>query len=932
MRRQRVARVLQGSVDRGYAASAVSTSAQPGSTDTLVHPGDPLPLSRGYETYGERVHAPLQRGASIGRYVVLETLGSGGMGIVYAAFDPELDRKVALKLLRPGARRDPETARARLMREAQALAKVSHPSVIAVHDVGTYGDQVFVAMEFVDGSDMAQWLAERPRHHVEILPLMRMAGEGLAAAHAAGLVHRDFKPENVLVGHDGRVRVVDFGLARPTDDDDDVRDRHALPSAAEPAEPNEPYESYDGADTADIGATLRPQHRLTQAGAVMGTPRYMAAEQHRGDAVDARTDQFSFCVALHEALYREHPFAGNTVPQIAFNVLQGHVREPSRDAPAVPAWIRRVVLRGLSVDPADRWPDMPTLLAALGRDPTVRRWRLATAVALVAIILTAGALLLAGSDDETCRGAERKLIGVWDAQVRERLEQTYARVDRPYADDAYAATRTLLDSYATRWVELHTEACRATAIRREQSQEVLDRQMLCLDRRLKEVATLTGLLLRADDGVVQESVRAVTRLPPLEPCSDLEALMAETPPLAGEQAERVAHIEDMLAQARNLHHLARYEDGHEVARDALGAARATDHAPSVARALLLLGRSLNELARTEEAERTLLEAIWAADLAQTDLVRAEAWKDLIWVVGVRQHRYEDASLMHEHAMRALQRAGGSHDIEGELHNTLGVIARRRGDDAKAIEHHQDALSLRREHLAPDDPRLADSLINLANALGAKGRLDEADAAIAEAQRLIEHGFGPSHPRMAHALHNRGVLAYRRADYVAAANLLRSATTIRVAALPPEHPDVAGALHDLGEVLLRLHEIEPGHAAPHQHEAVEIFSRAVALRETNLGPQHVHLANSLRGLGQALAGLGRTDEAAQALERALAIRQAPEVDPISRAESQFALAQALAGRDADRALSLARAARAAYAQSGEHADSVVEIEAWLAQHR
>ena len=895
--------------------SRVSTSA--GATDTLVHSEGPRTPAH-TDGWARHEQAPLRRGASVGRYVVLETLGTGGMGIVYAAFDPELDRKIALKLLRPGTRRDPELARARLLREAQTLAKLSHPSVITVHDVGTYEDQVFVAMEFVDGCDMGQWLREQPRGHEELLPLLRMAGEGLAAAHAAGLVHRDFKPENVLVGRDGRVRVVDFGLARTADDED---------AAASGAEEQTQAEPEPELDSVDVSATHRPSQRLTEAGAVMGTPRYMAPEQHRGTRADARSDQFSFCVALYEALYREHPFAGETVPQIAYSVLSGRIREPSRDAPPVPAWLRRVVVRGLSVEPETRWPDMQTLLAALGGEP-VRRTRLAMLGGLGVVAVLASAWIYASDEGETCRGAERRLVGVWDDDVRTRLEQAFAAIERPYARDAFASTRDLLDAYASRWIGMHTEACRATAIRRERSQELLDRQMICLERRLKDVGALVSLLLHADEGVVEESVRAATRLPPLAQCDDLEALMAETP-LTGAQAERVAQIEDDLATARNLLHLARYDEGIRVARAAVEAARVVEHEASLARALLLLGRFLNQLAQTEEAEQAMLEAVWTADSAGDDLVRADAWKDLIWVVGVRQQRYAEAALMPEHATRALRRAGGSPEIEAELHNNLGVLARRKGDDDAAIEHHRKALSLRRAQGEPDDPRLADSLVNLANALGGKDRLDEADAAMAEAQQIIEHQYGPRHPRMASALHSHGVLAYRRADYAGAVDLLRAATEIRRSALGPDHPEVAGSLHDLGEALLRLGAAD---------QAIESFARSVELRETALGPDHLHLANSLAGLGLALLELRRPAEAAPALERALRIREDQGGDPLTLAETQFALARALADApaspqtDPDRPLALAEAARDAYAASGKHAATHQEIETWLVHRR
>jgi eukaryotic-like serine/threonine-protein kinase len=270
----------------------------------------------------------LERGDVLGRYFILDRLGSGGMGIVYAAYDPELDRKVAIKLLRPG--RAGAEAGARLLREAQAMARLSHPNVLAVHDVGTFGDQVFVAMELVDGADLRQWLAASPRSEREVLDVFLKAGRGLAAAHAAGLVHLDFKPANVLVGRDGRVRVADFGLAQA-----------------------EGGEESGGA----------------------GTRGYMAPEQLTSQPVDARTDQFSFCVSLYEALYGARPFAPDS-----FEV------EDSPPGSRVPIRLRRLLLRGLAPDPAGRFASMDDLLAALENDPRPVRRRWAMTLALTAVV------------------------------------------------------------------------------------------------------------------------------------------------------------------------------------------------------------------------------------------------------------------------------------------------------------------------------------------------------------------------------------------------------------------------------------------------------------------------------------------------------------------------------------------------------------------
>ncbi len=305
------------------------------------------------------------RGSVLGRYLVLDLLGQGGLGRVFSAYDPELDRKVAIKLLEPRASRGAADLRARLVREAQALAKVRHPDVVAVHDVGVVGDQVFVAMELVDGTTLREWLLAKPREWTEIRDVFVAAARGLAAVHDAGLVHRDVKPGNILVGRDGRVQIADFGLARALDreaSEPDPRPTGARPSALADA--------------------------LTASGAVMGTPAYMAPEQHRGERVDARADQFGFCVALFEALHGTRPFEGSTSEQLFAAAACGSIVDAH--AKGVPGWLRRVALRGLAAEPSDRYGSMHDVIAALEHDRRTRRKR---AVAAAVALLSAGALV-----------------------------------------------------------------------------------------------------------------------------------------------------------------------------------------------------------------------------------------------------------------------------------------------------------------------------------------------------------------------------------------------------------------------------------------------------------------------------------------------------------------------------------------------------------
>ncbi|HEY8376023.1 MAG TPA: protein kinase, partial [Nannocystis sp.] len=340
---------------------------QPALAATVPATGDVLAA---VEAFG----APLGRGARIDRYVIEDVLGAGGMGIVYRAVDPELGRPVALKLVRaPNGGSSPTSqGQARLLREAQAMAKIAHPNIVTVYDVGVARDQVFVAMELVDGVSMSTWLRERPRSWREVLHVMQQAGRGLEAAHAAGLVHRDFKPDNILVGRDGRVRVVDLGLARPA-------------AAPTPREHDRPTA------TGDADPSLPRELDLTRTGAIIGTPLYMAPEQHLGEAVDARTDQYSFCVTLFEGLYGTFPFTGATYPELVCRVLGGGPDDPPRDA-RVPRWLHRIVLRGLSTAPDARYPSMSALLDALERGLS-RKWRLWLAGGLVAALGVAALVL-----------------------------------------------------------------------------------------------------------------------------------------------------------------------------------------------------------------------------------------------------------------------------------------------------------------------------------------------------------------------------------------------------------------------------------------------------------------------------------------------------------------------------------------------------------
>jgi Protein kinase domain len=361
-------------------------------------------------------------GSKIGRFVVAGTLGSGGMGVVYAAHDRELDRHVALKVMRAAAATDEE--RMRMLREGQAMARVTHPNVITVHEVGEDRGFTFLAEELLDAGTLGSWL-EQPHSHAEIVAKFELAGRGLAAAHAAGLVHRDFKPDNVLLGKDGRVRVADFGLARAVGAQDNDKDL-ATPRLRKP----------------DPGAVATPMSRLTETGAVMGTPMYMAPEQHLGQRADERSDQFAFCVALYYALYGDWPFPGKTSIAVADAVIEGRMQRPPRGSNVSPR-LRAILLRGLATKPADRYPSMTALLADLTKPPSHRGRNAAIAIGVAALVASAA-------------------IGGGYA-LREREGQATTKPIAPSAFDP----KTLSGDRGVAWL--------ATAIERGQLDDALDK-------------------------------------------------------------------------------------------------------------------------------------------------------------------------------------------------------------------------------------------------------------------------------------------------------------------------------------------------------------------------------------------------------------------------------------------------------------------------
>jgi tetratricopeptide (TPR) repeat protein/tRNA A-37 threonylcarbamoyl transferase component Bud32 len=805
-----------------------------------------------------------QRGERIGRYVALDLVGQGAMGRVYSVYDPELNRRVALKLLRPDATssRDRADLATRLQREAQAMARLSHPNVVAVHDAGTYADGVFVAMDFVDGETLRSWLRREPRAWRAVLEAFLQAGRGLAAAHAAGIIHRDFKPDNVLVDRSGRVLVTDFGLARS------MGEGSAVTSGADPV------------------GTPSPLGTLTETGMAVGTPAYMAPEQRAGQ-VSPLADQYSFCVALYEALYGERP-AANRTPEGA----------------RVPAWLRPILQRGLREKPEERFPSMEALIAALSRDPAVRRRRALLGMSALAVLIgTLFASRYWGEQRRLCTGAEREMARVWNASKRRAVQAAFAKTGIPYAADAWSRVEPALGTYAREWIASHTEACEATRTRGEQSEAMLDLRMQCLERRLSGVSMLLEALETADAQTVEKAVSAVHGLGDLASCAHTRELGQAPPPPDAEARARLAPVSERVARGHTLRDTGHLREARRELESALVQARELAYRPLEAEALLSLGRVWDELRNGKEAERLLHAAAAAADESRSDRLAALAKIYLVHALGVLQVKTAEALGWVEHAQAAIARLGGDPVLRARLLNVQGGTYSRVDRWREAMDSYRAALQIfetKLGHLHPHTatllgniglalvkggrfeealqpleeavqraetaqgrrhPNVGRLLVNLGIALAQLGKLEEARATLTRTARLQEDVLGPSALDLATTLTNLGLVLDNLGRIPEALAAQRRALAIRERALGPDHPILLPPLNNLALELVR---------ADRPREALALADRALRIHETRMTQPNVRLRYSLEPRGLALERLGRFDEARGVYERQLAI--------------------------------------------------------------
>ncbi len=581
----------------------------------------------------------------VGRYVVLRQLGAGGMGVVVEAYDPELDRKLALKLLR-----DHQTSGSplRLIREAQALARLSHPNVVQVHDVGFDGDRVFIAMELIQGQTLGEWMRGEKRPWRDVVKMFVETAEGLQAAHAVGLIHRDFKPANVLIDRQGRPRVVDFGLAREL--------------------------SFETQKNETVPKGLLPQS-MTRTGAIMGTPAYMAPEQWLGQQATPASDLFAFCIALFEALYGTRPFDGDTLGALSQAVQDGNWVPPSK--PGIPTWLVAVLRRGLATSPTDRFASMEELIGELRRDRQRTRRRIALAITFVAAMTGVGfgAWTLAGQ--APCTGVDKQLTEVWHPAVQAEIAGKL--------DDEQLQTRVVdgLSSYADAWHASAGEACQAHA-RQEVSSDIYGQQLRCHERaRRSLVQAITSVTGGEMD--LRQAPAMVTHLPALAFCNDLEVLAAEVPPPEDtQQAYRVEQLQGRLAELYVMAHAGQTERALQEVRDLNDRVEALDYPPLTAERELREGQIALVALQWEQAYDVLDQALNTAIAARRDDIAAEAQARLLFLTS-RGGDTKAALTRRGLAEALMRRVHGRPDLEAMLLSNVGLTLLNSGDRDAAEE-------------------------------------------------------------------------------------------------------------------------------------------------------------------------------------------------------------------------------------------------------
>ena len=787
---------------------------------------------------------PAEVRGRLGRYELRHVLGSGGMGVVFEAIDPELDRAIAVKILHAGSGGVDGDGAERLRREGQAMARLTHPNVIRVYDVGVAHGRMFVAMELIRGVTLADWIAQADRPAEEVIATYVQAGRGLAAAHAAGLVHRDFKPQNVLVGDDGRVLVTDFGLAR----------------------------SIEVGGPGPGGADLAAGDPTTaQPGVIEGTPAFMAPEQRSGGAVDARADQFSFSISLLRAL------AGAPSPDswTASTIAQGAPFAPIVVEPGalgrVPARIRGALLRGLELAPERRFASMDELLAQLAPPPPPRprswpAWLAAGVVAAAVLGVLAWSAVDrggAGAPADACAVAVDRVAPIWNDEARAAVQAAFRATGRSYADASFEAVARQLDARLAAWEHARRDNCEDTRLRREQSDAMMDLRAACLQRRLDDVTAFVAELRTADASTVDSAVTSAAAIGDVTACDDGVAL-ARRAALPAEPAARaaIAQLERELSAARASVAAGRLKPGLALAEAAVARAREVGYVPLVAAALALAGEAHTLLEQGAPARERYEEAALAAEAGGDDQLRFECEAALVRILGYQLELDGEATAHAQRAEALLQRLGPDRRRTALLARNRATADWWAGRYQAGVERVQQAIDLYEQLESGAD--LAKTLHLRAILESELQNPDGSLATAARAREVAEASVGARHVIVGSILLSAGGTQRRLGRYDEALATLQLALAI--------FDEVDGPVSMRGTLVLQ--ELATVHLDQGKYDdAVAMLRRGLAVLEQLMGPEHSRTALMSERLGAALSKAGHPDEAERALRRAIAIHTA-----------------------------------------------------------
>ncbi len=689
----------------------------------------------------EKSEVALRRGEQLGKYIIVDELGAGGMGIVYSAFDPDLNRKVAVKVLRKSW---DQVARARLLREAQAMAKLSHPNVVTIFEVGTDRGRDFIAMECIDGKNLDEWSREKHASE-EVLAAYLQAGSGLAAAHRANVIHRDFKPHNVLIDRDGRVRVTDFGLAHQI---------VALKGGGALEE-----------DCEDVSISV--------TGAVLGTPAYMAPEQHLGRVTDARSDQFSFCLALYEALAGKRAFVAETAKGLSELLVSYDTAPLLPETAEVGDAVRSALARGMSKAQEDRFASMEELLDELRVQPKGPR-RIWIAGIAVAAVAAAGIAFFAGArssqTDSGCVADTSLLRGVWDSDAQSEVKAAFLRTGMANAEPVYDKFAAILSAYGQGIVQMRLSLCRESRNPKGVDDNLVVLQMSCLQKRKRELGALRSAFAKVDYRGVDHAVDAAHHLSDLSECADTDTLLRGVDRPAPQIREEVltlqAHLEEAESQGEAWHVKDAIVQAQEVRKRALELA----YKPLIAEVHQVLGVLYGKDLRIREAEESFDEAILAAEESGHTECRAKALTNITKLIAGGSSRFREARRYARRANAAIAQWGKSPELHVDVAVALAGILMQEGKVEEALELTHEALGKYQEQSDVQALYVAKLQYHLAVENQLMGRFSEAlEFAKASYQRILSE-LGDGNVRTMGALEQVAICNRMLGDYDAAREL------------------------------------------------------------------------------------------------------------------------------------------------------------------